>query len=580
MSQSKERESQRQFVGRCIDQALGRIAADLVIRNTRFLDVINGELICGDIAICGDRIVGTCETYTGAEEIDGTDLVVVPGFIDTHVHCESSLVTPLEFDRCVLPRGTTTAICDPHEIANVLGAEGIRYFMQCAEQTCLDLRVQLSSCVPATHLETSGARLEADDLVALRDHPSVIGLAEFMNYPGLLSKAPDVVDKLAAFQGWHIDGHAPLVRGKDLNAYLACGICTCHETTSADEAAEKLRKGMHVLIREGTVSKDLNALAPLLNGKTSNAMGFCTDDRNPLDIAEEGHLDYLIRHAIELGIAPDDAYRAATWSAARAFGLRDRGLVAPGKRADLVLLSNYEQCRVHTVISAGRVVTPELFAQRNKVAPVGLNSVKRTVITAGDLRIPAHQSDGETIVPVIGVNAGSIITEHRKLAVPVRRSEYLVQPQQDILKICVLERHGHSGDIGRGFVQGLGLQQGALASSVGHDSHNICVVGSNDQDMAQAVNRLIEIGGGFAICVNGRIIAELALPLAGLMSLEPHETVREQLTLLRTAVRKLGCTLPEPFLQLAFLPLPVIPHLKITDQGLVDVDQFCLLESF
>lgn len=580
MTNSKDRENQRQFVGRCIDQALGRIAADLVIRNTRFLDVINGELISGDIAICGDRIVGTCETYTGAQEIDGTDLVVVPGFIDTHVHCESSLVTPLEFDRCVLPRGTTTAICDPHEIANVLGAEGIRYFMQCAEQTCLDLRVQLSSCVPATQLETSGARLEADDLVALRDHPSVIGLAEFMNYPGLLSKAPDVVDKLAAFQGWHIDGHAPLVRGKDLNAYLACGICTCHETTSADEAVEKLRKGMHVLIREGTVSKDLNALAPLLNAKTSNAMGFCTDDRNPLDIAEEGHLDYLIRHAIELGIAPDDAYRAATWSAARAFGLRDRGLVAPGKRADLVLLSNYEQCRVHSVICAGRVVTPELFNQRSSITPVGLNSVKRGPIQAEDLRIPARQSTGEVSVPVIGVNPGSIITDHRTLTVSVQQSEYLALPEQDILKICVLERHGHSGDIGRGFVQGFGLQRGALASSVGHDSHNICVVGSSDQDMAIAVNRLIEMGGGFAICVDGKIEAELALPLAGLMSLEPHEAVREQLTHLRAAVRKLGCTLPEPFLQLAFLPLPVIPHLKITDQGLVDVDQFCLLESF
>ena len=236
----------------CIDQALGKADADLVIRNTHFLDVINGELVSGDIAICGDRIVGTCESYRGKEEIDGSSVTVVPGFIDTHVHCESSLVTPLEFDRCVLPKGTTTAICDPHEIANVLGSEGIQYFLRCAEQSCLDLRVQLSSCVPATHLETAGAQLDADDLVALRNHPSVIGLAEFMNYPGLLAKAPGVMDKLAAFQGWHIDGHAPMVRGKDLNAYLACGICTCHETTSVDEAREKLRKGMHVLIREGT----------------------------------------------------------------------------------------------------------------------------------------------------------------------------------------------------------------------------------------------------------------------------------------------------------------------------------------
>lgn len=578
MNDSQDKDHQRRFVGRCIDQALGRIAADLVIRNTRFLDVITGELIHGDIAICGDRIVGTCESYSGDQEIDGSELVVVPGFIDTHVHCESSLVTPLEFDRCVLPRGTTTAICDPHEIANVLGSPGIEYFLQCAEQTCLDLRVQLSSCVPATDLETAGARLDADDLVALRDHPSVIGLAEFMNYPGLLAKAPEVIDKLAAFQGWHIDGHAPLVRGKDLNAYLACGICTCHETTTADEAAEKLRKGMHVLIREGTVSKDLHALAPLLNAKTSNAMGFCTDDRNPLDIAEEGHLDFLIRSAIELGIAPDDAYRAATWSAARAFGLRDRGLVAPGKRADLVLLSDYERCQVQHVICAGRLVTSDIFEQRVPVAPVGLNSVQRNAVTLQDLEIVSVNS--KTEVPVIGVSPGSIITEHRKLDVPVAEGNYQADVSRDILKICVLERHGRSGDIGRGFVQGFGLREGALASSVGHDSHNLCVVGSNDNDMVSATNRLIEIGGGFAFCVDGVIVAELPLPLAGLMSLEPHEQVREKLVQLRDAVRKFGCALPEPFLQLAFLPLPVIPHLKITDQGLVDVDTFQLLEAF
>lgn len=563
------------FVGRCIDQALGRTAADLVIRNTRFLDAITGELVGGDVAICGDRIVGTCETYSGTQEIDGIDLVVVPGFIDTHVHCESSLVTPLEFDRCVLPRGTTTAICDPHEIANVLGREGIQYFLRCAEQTCMDLFVQLSSCVPATDLETAGARLDADDLVALRDHAKVIGLAEFMNYPGLLAKAPDVIAKLAAFQGWHIDGHAPLVRGRDLNAYLACGICTCHETTSVDEAREKLRKGMHVLIREGTVSKDLHALAPLLNTHTSNAMGFCTDDRNPLDIGEEGHLDFLIRSAIALGISPGDAYRAATWSAARAFGLRDRGLVAPGKKADLVLLSDYATCQVHSVISAGRVVTAELFERRQAVEPVGLGSVKRPAITPADLQVAGQSVE----CPVIGIKAGSIITEHRKLAVPLISGVRVADAAADILKICVLERHGHTGNIGRGFVQGFGLQRGALASSVGHDSHNLCVVGSDDGDMALAVNHLIEIGGGFAVALEGKILAHLPLPVAGLMSLEPYEVVRQELLVLRETVRLLGCYLPEPFLQLAFLPLPVIPHLKITDRGLVDVDRFCLLES-
>lgn len=564
-----------QFIGRCIDQALGRIAADLVIRNTRFLDVVTGELVQGDVAICGDRIVGTCESYTGTEEIDGTDLTVVPGFIDTHVHCESSLVTPLEFDRCVLPRGTTTAICDPHEIANVLGREGIEYFLRCAERTCMDLFVQLSSCVPATELETAGARLDAEALVALRDHPKVIGLAEFMNYPGLLAKAPDVLDKLAAFQGWHIDGHAPLVRGRELNAYLACGICTCHETTSQEEAREKLRKGMHVLIREGTVSKDLHALAPLLNPLTSNAMGFCTDDRNPLDIGEEGHLDFLIRSAIALGIAPADAYRAATWSAARAFGLRDRGLVAPGKKADLVLLSNYQTCEVHSVISSGRLVTAELFAARDQVVPVGLGSVKRQPINQEDLRIAGQSADD---YPVIGVKAGSIITAHLRLPVPVVDGERVADPEADILKICVLERHGRGGHIGRGFVRGFGLHRGALASSVGHDSHNLCVLGSSDADMVLAVNHLIKIGGGFAVALNGKILADLPLPVAGLMSVDSYESVREQLLVLREQVRSLGCPLPEPFLQLAFLPLPVIPHLKITDRGLVDVDRFCFVE--
>jgi adenine deaminase len=563
-----------QFIGRCIDQALGRLAADLVIRNTRFLDVITGELISGDVAICGDRIVGTCESYTGTVEIDGTDLTVVPGFIDTHVHCESSLVTPLEFDRCVLPRGTTTAICDPHEIANVLGREGIEYFLRCAERTCMDLFVQLSSCVPATELETAGARLDAADLVALRDHEKVIGLAEFMNYPGLLAKAPDVLDKLAAFQGWHIDGHAPLVRGRELNAYLACGICTCHETTSLEEAREKLRKGMHVLIREGTVSKDLHALAPLLNPLTSNAMGFCTDDRNPLDIGEEGHLDFLIRSAIAMGIAPADAYRAATWSAARAFGLRDRGLVAPGKKADLVLLSDYETCLVHTVISAGRVVNGNLFAAREAVAPVGLASVKRAPITVADLHVAGQTKE----IPVIGVTAGSIITAQYTLPVPLVSGERVADPAADILKICVLERHGRGGNIGRGFVQGFGLPQGALASSVGHDSHNLCVVGSSDADMVAAANHLIKIGGGFAVALNGKILADLPLPVAGLMNDGSYESVREKLLGLREQVRALGCPLPEPFLQLAFLPLPVIPHLKITDRGLVDVDRFCFLE--
>ncbi|UKJ74636.1 adenine deaminase [Azospirillum brasilense] len=558
-----------------IGQALGETKADLVIKNTRFLNVVTGETAAGDIAICGDRIVGTYESYDGAEEIDGRGLTVVPGFIDTHVHCESTCVTPMEFDRCVLPRGTTTAICDPHEICNVLGEKGLRYFLDCAEGTVLDLRVQLSSCVPATELETSGARLEAADLLRHKDHPKVLGLAEFMNFPGVFHKVDGVLDKLAAFDGLHIDGHAPLLSGRELNAYLSCGIRNCHETTSAPEAMEKLRKGMQVLIRDGSVSKDVHALAPVIQPETSPFLGFCTDDRNPLDIAEEGHMDHLIRSAIRLGAPLTHVYRAATWSAARGFGLFDRGLIAPGQRADLVLLDDLEECAVNRVIRNGRVVTPETFAGRPAVSPVGLRSVKLQPVTAEDFVVPARGS----VQSVIGVLPGKIITAHLRLEVPARDGKLVTDPDRDILKICVFARHGTNQNVGRGFASGFHIREGALASSVGHDSHNICVVGASDEDMAIAVNRLIELQGGFVAVRNGKVVGELALPLAGLMSLEPFETVERHLRSLRASVKEMGCPLAEPFLQLAFLPLPVIPHLKITDRGLVDVDTFALVEA-
>ncbi|HYD70610.1 adenine deaminase [Azospirillum sp.] len=565
----------RQELMRRIDQALGRARADLVIKDTRFLNVATGEIAEGDIAICGDRIVGTYESYDGVREIDGRGLTVVPGFIDTHVHCESTCVTPFEFDRCVLPRGTTTAICDPHEICNVLGERGLTYFLESAGRMALDLRVQLSSCVPATDLETSGARLEADDLVRYRDHPHVLGLAEFMNFPGVFAKLPAVLDKLAAFQDRHIDGHAPLVRGRELNAYLSCGVRNCHETTSADEAWEKLRKGMQVLIRDGSVSKDVHALAGVIGPETSPFLGFCTDDRNPLDIAEEGHMDHLIRAAIKLGAPVAHVYRAATWSAARGFGLFDRGLVAPGQRADLVLLDDLEDCAVNTVIKGGAVVSAETFAGRGPVDPVGLDSVRLDPVRVEDFRVP----EGPSARPVIGVLPGKIITERLTLEVPQRRGEAVADPDRDILKVCVFARHGSNRNVGRGFVRGFGFAEGAIASSVGHDSHNVCVVGASDADMAIAVNRLIELQGGFVAVRNGHVIGEIALPLAGLMSLNPFETVERELKDLRASVRAMGCPLAEPFLQLAFLPLPVIPHLKITDMGLVDVDRFELVDA-
>jgi adenine deaminase len=561
------------FLARAIAAGAGDEPADLVVKNTQLLDVITGAVVETDIAIVGERIVGTHASYEGRGTIDGRGLVAVPGFIDAHLHVESSLVTPLEFDRCVLPHGVTTAICDPHEIANVLGLAGIRYFLECAEQTAMDLRVQLSSCVPATEFETAGARLEADDLTPLAAHPKVIGLAEFMNFPGVLARDPGALAKLAAFQDGHIDGHAPLLSGRALNGYLAARIRTDHEATSAAEAREKLAKGMTIFIREGSVSKDLHALAEVLDESTSSFVGLCTDDRNPLDIAEEGHLDHMVRTLIGLGRPLHHVYRAASWSAANAFGLRDRGLLAPGWRADIALLSDLAACRVEQVIAGGRLVDEALFAARGSVAPVGLQSVKAAPVSAADFAVPAFA--GET--PVVGVVSGRIITEHRTMRLAEDDGLAQPDPARDVAKVAVVARHGVNRNIGRGFVAGFGLARGAIASSVGHDSHNLCVVGVDDHDMAVAVNRLIKLGGGFAVASGGAVRAELALPLAGLMSLEPFEAVRERLVRLRAAARELGSSLPEPFLQLAFLPLPVIPHLKITDFGLFDVDRFELV---
>ena len=558
------------YLARAVEQGRGLARADLVLKGGRVFDLVTGELTQGDVAIAGDRIVGTQGDYRGAVEIDVAGKIVVPGFIDTHLHVESSLITPLEFDRCVLAHGVTTAICDPHEIANVLGVAGLQYFLDASMATAMDLRVQLSSCVPATHLETSGARLEIDDLQPLARHPKVLGLAEFMNFPGVLSGDPRCLAKLAAFQGRPIDGHSPLLRGLDLNGYLSAGIRTDHEVTNVPEALEKLAKGMQILVREGSVSKDLHALAPIVTERHSPFIAFCTDDRNPLDIAEEGHLDFIIRTAIALGAPPLAAYRAASISAARIFGFADRGLVAPGWRADLVVVDDLESCAVSRVVTAGRIVGDELFAARGAVAPVGRHSVKARRVSAGDF---AARGQGPS-TQAIGVTPGKIITERVPAILPFANGLRGVDLDQDFVKVAVVARHGVNDNIATAFVRGFGMKRGAIASSVGHDSHNITVVGANEADMAVAVNRLIEIEGGFAVAEGGRVVAELALPIAGLMSLLSFEEVHKALIPLRAAAKSLGVVLAEPFLQVAFLPLPVIPHLKITDKGLVDVDRF------
>ncbi|MGX9357065.1 adenine deaminase [Roseobacteraceae bacterium S113] len=553
-----------------IAQARGDAPADLVLRGGAVFCVVTGDLIPGDVAICEDRIVGIGADYQGTHVVDVDGLILVPGFIDTHLHVESSCITPFEFDRCVTPLGVTTAICDPHEIANVVGAAGIRYFQDASQHLVMDLRVQLSSCVPSTHMETAGAELLAEDINALMDHPSGIGLAEMMNYPGVIHRDEAIMDKLRLFEEEHIDGHAPLLSGRDLNAYISGGIRTEHEATSADEAREKLQKGLRVLIREGSVSKDLEALAPLLTEATSPYMCLCTDDRNPLDIAEEGHLDSMIRRLIAKGISPLAAYRAASLSAAEAFGLKDRGQIAPGKRADIVAIGTLEACDAQLVVAGGVVADAKAFAARGHVAPVGRASVRAPRVQPSDFRHAGNRTETD----VIGILPGKIITEHLREDIPSAAGDKRPIAHRDLARVAVIERHGRNGNIATGFVRGFGLERGAIAATVAHDHHNIVAIGVDYDDLALAVNRLSEIEGGFVVARGGKVRAELALPVAGLMAEAPFEEVRTALEHLRAAAKDLGVVLEEPFLQLAFVALPVIPALKITDRGMVDVTKF------
>ena len=553
-----------------IAQGLGEKKAELVLKGGQIFNVVTGELLNGDVAINGDTIVGTYDEYDGQTVIDLKGDIIVPGFIDTHLHIESSMLTPLEFDRCVTPKGITTVICDPHEIANVLGVVGIKYFQKASECTLMDIKVQIPSCVPSTSMETSGARLTVTDLVPLMNHSSALGLAEMMNYPGVINRDPEVLEKLLLYKGQHIDGHAPLLRGKKLNAYIAAGIRTDHESTELTEAIEKLRKGMRVLIREGSVSKDLKALASILNDKTAPYICLCTDDRNPLDIAEQGHLDFMIRTLISLGVSPLAAYRSASLSAAEAFGLNDRGLIAPGKRADIVVLDSLKNCRAKMVFCAGKQVNNFAFENRRSVVEVGRSSVKAPNVFSENFRT----KDNKENTDIIGIIEGKIITNHLKEIIPILNGDKAPDIDRDLIRISVIERHGTNGNIATGFVHGFGLKSGAIAATVAHDHHNIVTVGVNYDDIALAVNRLSEIEGGFVIVDKGEVLKELPLPIAGLMSMKPFEVIQRELKELRTIAYTLGVTLEEPFLQMSFLALPVIPELKITDRGLIDVNKF------
>ena len=544
-----------------ISVALKRVKADLVIKNANIFHLTTGKFELADIAIVDGLIAGIGHGYPADAEFDAQGKTAVPGFIDAHVHIESSMVTPRQFEQCVLPHGVTTVACDPHELANVVGEAAFEYFFSAAEGMDLDMQVRLSSCVPATPLETAGAAITADVLKNWHQRYPSAWLAEFMNVPGVLFEDPEVMAKLRLFD--YIDGHCPLLSGDGLNAYVFTGIRNCHETSTVQEAEEKISRGMHIFIREGTAARNLDELMPIITLQNAPYIAFCTDDRNPLDIAEKGHLDSIIAHVIAAGVDPLVAYRVASMSASDVLGLHDRGLIAPGKRADIVLLDDLKTCKVAATFTKGKLFSPNEIPILDAPDPF-LHTVRCREVSADDFVVPKRGAD----TPVIGVRDGSIITDYLRMD---------PDKEEDVLPMAVLERHGKNGNIGHAFVHGFGMKRGALASSVGHDSHNLCVVGTNMTDMAVAVNALRQSQGGLCVAIDGNVAGLLPLPVAGLMSNLPHAVVEKQIRAVREAAKLTGTSLHEPFMMLAFLPLPVIPFLKLTDRGLVDVQKFQII---
>ncbi len=592
MMHAKASDTTPELLAKRVAAAKGQKPADLVIKNVQTLDVFGGDFSVGDIAVLGNTIVGVSETYSGAQEIDGSELFAVPGFIDSHVHIESSLMTPSRFQESVLPRGTTTAFWDPHEVANVHGHVGVRWALHSCANLLMDVLVLIPSCVPATNMETSGASLSALDLAEYRGQKGVLGLAEFLNVPGVLFGDSEVSQKLTDYAGTIRDGHSPMLRGRDLNAYLCAGIHGCHECTSADEAREKMRKGMHVLIREGSCAKDAHTLLPLVTPYSSSVLALCSDDRNPLDVAQEGHIDHIINIALKQGVHAEDIFRTASFGAARSYGLFDRGVLAPGFLADICLVKQRykgswaEGFEVVHVIKKGRMVNVADLAQYAN----GVGIKDRPQTNKCNINMPALTPEKFCVsvgsraalfgkkVPcrVIGVLPKKIITDALLLEMEVGVDGVIVSDiSRDILKIAVVERHHKTGNVGLGFVQGFTLKKGAIAASIGHDSHNITVVGCSDACVMAAVDAVKRCDGGIVVVdAAGKVLAQLELPIAGLMTDSPPIVVAEALRALKDAARKIGCVLEEPFLQLSFLALPVIPNLKITDKGLVDVVKF------
>jgi adenine deaminase len=554
--------------------ARGDTPADLLLKNARVVNVLSGEILPSNVALVRSWIVGLGD-YKAREVLDLKGAYLAPGLIDAHVHIESSLVTPAEFARAVVPRGTTTVVTDPHEIANVLGLDGIRFMFEDARHGPLSMYVMASSCVPATAMETSGATLYSTDLASIKADPWVLGLAEVMNFPGVVQAEPDVMEKLRAFDDLVIDGHCPGLRGRDLGAYAAAGIQSDHESTTVEEAQEKLRLGMTIFIREATNARNLRDLLAMVTPLNHHRICFCTDDRQPADLLDQGHIDYMVRTAIAEGLDPVIALRMATWNPANYFRLSDRGAITPGRRADLIVFESIQDPSPRMVFRGGRLVAEngEMRVPRDDEATRSLRSTMNIAWDRVDLSIPA---EGDRL-RVIGVVPDQVLTEHLTDAPTVVDGEAVADPERDLLKIAVLERHLASGAVGKAFVKGLGLRRGALASSVAHDHHNLVVVGADDTSMLTAARRAASLGGGMVVADGDETLVQVPLPLGGLMSNRPIEEVRGQLDRALAAARDLGSTLHDPFMAISFLALGVIPSLKLTDQGLLDVERFELV---
>jgi adenine deaminase len=551
----------------------GEHPCDLLLTNARIVDVFSGEIAAGSVAVAAGRIVGIGD-YPARTTVDLGERFVAPGFIDAHVHIESAMTCVAGFARAVVARGTTAVVADPHEIANVLGAEGIRYMLASAVGQPINVFYALPSCVPATNMETAGARLVAADLEPFFQDPRIIALGEMMNYPGVLNGDPEVLEKIDAARrhGRPVDGHAPGLSGKDLAVYVAAGISSDHECTAAAEALEKLATGMHIMIREGTGARNLGALLPVVTERNARRLMWCTDDRHPHDLLEEGHIDSIVAAAIRGGVDPVTAIRMATLNPAERFGLTHLGAVAPGRQADLVVFSDPSRLRIEAVYVRG-----ELVARGGRLVdgigiPPSLPAPPSMHVRLEGLDFGLTAAGRR--LRVIDLIPDQILTRQSTESAPVEDGRLVSDPGRDLLKIAVVERHSGSGRIGLGVVRGFGLRQGALASSVAHDSHNIVVVGVTDADMRAAVAEVAAMGGGIAAAAGGRIAARLPLPVAGLMSLESVQAVSAAIDRLVQAAHEMGSAIRDPFMTLSFLALPVIPELKITDRGLVDVLQF------